>query len=236
MSPLAVLRRARSRRVELASLTPWQQLRAGHLPRRLVQLFVGLWLYGTAMGMFVRSGLGLDPWDVLHDGLRRHWGLSFGAVVIIVGFAVLFLWIPLRQWPGLGTVANAVVIGIATNVTLDLLAAPDALALRWILLLAGIVLNGLAGALYIGSQLGPGPRDGLMTGLSRRTGLSIRLVRTSLEVTVLVVGWLLGGVVGVGTILYAVSIGPLVQLFLPMVTVRLHACDAAGAGLSWSPG
>lgn len=229
MSPLATLRRAGSRRVELAALTPWGQLRAGRLPRRLVQLLLGLWLYGTAMGMFVRSGLGLDPWDVLHDGLRRHWGMSFGAVVIIVGFAVLLLWVPLRQWPGLGTVANAVVIGVATNVTLDVVAAPDRLGWRWTMLLGGIVLNGIAGAMYIGSQLGPGPRDGLMTGLARRTGLSIRLVRTSLEVTVLVVGWLLGGVVGLGTVLYAVSIGALVQLFLPMLTVRLRPVSASPA-------
>lgn len=228
MSPLAALRRSGSRTVELASLTPWEQVRAGRLPRRLVQLLVGLWLYGTAMAMFIRSGLGLDPWDVLHDGLRRHWGLSFGTVVILVGFAVLMLWIPLRQWPGLGTVANAVLIGVATDTTLRLLSSPDALAARTALLLGGVLLNGVAGALYIGSQLGPGPRDGLMTGIARRTGLSIRLVRTGLEVTVLVIGWFLGGVVGVGTILYAVTIGPLVQLFLPMLTVRLDLSDQVG--------
>jgi len=139
-----------------------------------------------------------------------------------VGFAVLLLWIPLRQWPGLGTVANAVVIGVSTDATLTLLPAPDHLGLRWALLLGGIGLNGVAGAMYIGSQLGPGPRDGLMTGLARRTGLSLRLVRTVLEVTVLGVGWVLGGVVGVGTVLYALSIGPTVQAFLPMLTVRLE--------------
>ena len=230
MSPLDPLRRAGARRVELASLTPWQQLRAGRLPRRLVQLGVGLWLYGTAMAMFIRSGLGLDPWDVLHDGLRRHWGLSFGTVVVIVGFAVLLLWIPLRQWPGLGTVANAVVIGVATDATLRMLSAPTALAPRIGLLAGGIVLNGFAGALYIGSQLGPGPRDGLMTGLARRTGVSMRLVRTGLEVSVLAIGWLLGGVVGIGTVLYAVTIGPLVQLFLPLVTVRLDTSALRSPG------
>ncbi len=202
-------------------MTPIEQVRAGRLLRRLLQLLVGLWLYGTSMGMFVRSGLGLDPWDTFHYGLQTRWGISFGSVVIVVGFAVLLLWIPLRQWPGVGTVANAVVIGLATDSTLNLLAAPTGLPARWALLVGGLVLNGIAGALYIGSQLGPGPRDGLMTGLARRTGLSLRLVRTTLELTVLAVGWLLGGVVGIGTILYAVLIGPIVQLVLPLVTVRL---------------
>ncbi len=203
-------------------MTPRQQLRAGRLPRRLAQLVVGLWLYGTAMAMFIRSGLGLDPWDVLHYGIQTRWGVSFGTVVIVVGFAVLLLWIPLRQWPGLGTVANAVVVGLATDATLALLPAPQQLGLRWALLLGGIALNGVAGAMYIGSQLGPGPRDGLMTGIARRTGRSIRLVRTVLELTVLGVGWLLGGVVGLGTVLYALSIGPAVQAFLPLLTIRLN--------------
>jgi uncharacterized membrane protein YczE len=147
--------------------------------------------------------------------------LSFGTVVIIVGALVLLLWVPLRQWPGLGTLTNVVLIGLATDATLGLLAAPKALVARVALLLGGIVLNGLAGALYIGSQFGPGPRDGLMTGLVRRTGRSVRLVRTSIELTVLGVGWLLGGVVGLGTVLYAVLIGPIVQVFLPALTVPL---------------
>jgi uncharacterized membrane protein YczE len=210
-------------RTALASLTPRQQLRAGRTTRRLVQLAVGLALYGVSMGMMVRSELGLDPWDVFHYGIAQHLPVSFGTVTIIVGVAVLLLWIPLRQWPGLGTVANVIVIGLATDATLALLDAPDLLAARVALLVGGIVLNGLAGALYIGSQFGPGPRDGLMTGLVRRTGRSFRLVRTSIEVTVLVVGWLLGGVVGLGTVLYAVLIGPVVQLFLPIFTVPLEA-------------
>jgi uncharacterized membrane protein YczE len=219
-------------RTSLASLTPRQQLRAGRTTRRLVQLAVGLTLYGVSMGMMVRSGLGLDPWDVFHYGIARHLPVSFGTVTIIVGVAVLLLWIPLRQWPGLGTVANVIVIGLATDATLALLDAPAAMALRVVLLLGGIVLNGLAGALYIGSQFGPGPRDGLMTGLVRRTGRSFRLVRTSIEVTVLVVGWLLGGVVGLGTVLYAVLIGPVVQVFLPIFTVPLaEAASAAGSGV-----
>jgi uncharacterized membrane protein YczE len=186
-----------------------------------VQLTVGLWLYGASMAMVIRGALGLDPWDVFHAGVMTHVGLSFGTVVIAVGALVLLLWIPLRQMPGLGTVANVVLIGVATDVTLAMLTAPDALLPRAALLVGGVVLNGLAGALYIGAQLGPGPRDGLMTGLARRTGRSIRLVRTSLEVTVLVAGFLLGGQVGLGTVLYAVAIGPLVQLFLPWTIVEL---------------
>ena len=225
MSPIQSLRtgvsRGASRRVDLVPMTPMEQLRAGHTVRRVAQLVVGLWLYGTAMAMFIRAELGLDPWDVFHYGVQQHVGWSFGTIVIVVGGLVLLLWIPLRQWPGLGTVMNVFVIGIATDVMLALLETPSALWLRWTFLLGGIVVNGLGGALYIGSQYGPGPRDGLMTGLARRTHLSIRLIRTALEVTVLVVGWLLGGVVGVGTVLYALLIGPAVQAFLPLVTVRV---------------
>ncbi len=206
---------------ELAVLTPLQQLRAGRLPRRLTQLMVGLILYGVSMAMMVRSTLGLDPWDVFHYGVAEKLPLSFGMVVIVVGVLVLLLWIPLRQLPGLGTVANAVVIGLATDATLAVLSEPSGLVPRSVLLVAGVLLNGLAGALYIGAQLGPGPRDGLMTGLVRRTGLSVRLVRTTLELTVLTVGFLLGGVVGIGTVLYALSIGPIVQVLLPRLVVRL---------------
>lgn len=214
--------RAASRRTAaLADLDPLAQLRAGRLGRRIPQLLIGLWLYGFAMALFIRSGLGLDPWDVFHAGMQRMLGWSFGTVVIVVGFAVLLLWIPLRQWPGLGTIANAVVIGIATDATLSVVPQATGWPAAWALLIGGLVVNGLAGGLYIGSQLGPGPRDGLMTGLSRRTGWSLRLVRTGLELSVLAIGWLLGGTVGVGTVLYAVTIGPLVQFFLPLVTVRL---------------
>ena len=210
-------------RTPLANLTPLQQIRAPRLPRRLVQLGLGLLLYGFSMAMMVEATLGLDPWDVLHAGLAEQSGWSFGTIVIAVGFAVLLLWIPLRQMPGLGTVANAVVIGVATDASLAVLAAPDGLAPRLAMLLGGVVLNGLAGALYIGSQLGPGPRDGLMTGLVRRTGLSVRLVRTTLEIVVLAVGWLLGGPVGLGTVVYALAIGPLVHAMLPWCTVDVGA-------------
>ncbi|GAB3447756.1 hypothetical protein GCM10027517_31910 [Phycicoccus ginsengisoli] len=217
-------------RTSLAPLSPLQQLAAGRLTRRLTQLSTGLVLYGVSMAMMIRAGLGLDPWDVFHSGIVRHVSLSFGTVVIVVGAVALLAWVPLRQWPGLGTIANVVVIGLATDAALAVLQRPQALGWRVALLLGGIVLNGLAGALYIGSQFGPGPRDGLMTGLVLRTGRSVRLVRTSLELTVLAVGWGMGGVVGVGTILYALAIGPVVQLFLPLLTVPLPV-PAGGAAL-----
>lgn len=206
---------------QLAALNPIQQLKAGHLPRRLIQLYVGLVLYGASMGLMIQGNLGLDPWDVLHSGIIKHLPLSFGTVVILMSFLVLLAWIPLRQWPGLGTVSNAIVIGLATDLTLSTVDRPDALWVRILFMLAGVVVNALAGALYIGAQFGPGPRDGLMTGLVRRTGLSIRLVRTTIEIAVIAIGFALGGVVGIGTVLYALSIGPLLHWMLPIFTVRL---------------
>ena len=211
------------RSVPLLNLSSRDQLRAGKLPRRVVQLLVGLILYGVSMAMMLRATLGLNPWDVFHAGVTSRVPVTFGQVTIIVGALVLLLWIPLRQWPGLGTIANVVVIGLAVDAALAVIDSPSGLPAQLALLLAGLVLNGLAGGLYIGSQLGPGPRDGLMTGLALRTGLSIRLVRTGLELTVLGAGWLLGGPVGIGTVLYAMAIGPLVQFFLPRVTVSLEA-------------
>ncbi|MET1035962.1 MAG: hypothetical protein ABWX68_12080 [Arthrobacter sp.] len=207
----------------LLSLSPRAQLRAGRLPLRVTQLFAGLTLYGLAMASFVRAGLGLDPWDVFHFGVAGRVGLSLGTVVVLVGALVLLLWIPLRQWPGLGTVANVVWIGVATDVGLALIPPMPNPPAQWGLFWAALVLNGLGGALYIGSQLGPGPRDGLMTGLHRRTGLSLRLVRTVLELTVLVLGWFLGGIVGIGTVAYALLIGPLTQFFLRWTVVDLPA-------------
>ncbi len=208
---------------QLAALNPIQQLKAGHLPRRLVQLYVGLTLYGASMGLMIQGNLGLDPWDVLHSGITQHLPLSFGAVVIAMSFVVLLAWIPLRQWPGLGTISNAIVIGLVTDLTLATVDRPDALWLRIVFMVAGVVVNALAGALYIGAQFGPGPRDGLMTGLVRRTGLSVRLVRTTIELTVLVLGFVLGGVVGIGTVIYALAIGPLAQLMLPWCLVDIDA-------------
>ena len=205
----------------LTTLGPVEQLRAGRLGRRLPQLLGGLVLYGLSMAMLVRAGLGLDPWDVLHQGLSHYLPLSFGAVTILVGAVVLLLWIPLRQKPGLGTVLNVFVVGIAADVGLWLIPAPDQLASRIVMMVSAVVLNGMAGAIYIGSQLGPGPRDGLMTGLAARTGRSLRLVRIGIEVSVLVIGVLLGGTIGVGTVLYALAIGPLVQFFLRYSVVPL---------------
>ena len=190
------------------------------MTRRLLQLFIGLLLYGASMALMLRAALGLDPWDVFHQGLAIQADLSIGKVVNLVGLAVLLLWIPLKQRPGIGTVANVILIGTAMDLTLSVLPAIEGLALPVAALLFSVVANGIAGALYIGAGLGPGPRDGLMTGLARRTGWSLRLVRTGIELTVLGCGWLLGGTVGVGTLLYAFTIGPLVQIFLPMVTIR----------------
>ncbi|MFE9689998.1 YitT family protein [Micromonospora sp. NPDC005806] len=198
--------------------------------RRLTQLYVGLTLYGVSMALMVRSGLGLDPWDVFHQGVARQTGLSIGTVTIAVGALVLLLWIPLRQRPGLGTVSNVVVIGLVVDATLALLPDGNALPVRIGLLVVGIVANGAATGLYLGAALGPGPRDGLMTGyVARRPGRSIRLVRTMIEVTVLALGWLLGGTVGLGTVAYALAIGPLAQLFIPLFAVPpAPAVPAAG--------
>jgi uncharacterized membrane protein YczE len=182
--------------------------------RRLVRLYAGLALYGASDAMLVRGALGLDPWDVFHQGVARHSGLSIGAVSIVVGAAVLLLWWPIRQRPGLGTLSNVVLVGSAMDATLALLPYHAALAWRIPLLLLGVLLNGLATGLYISARLGPGPRDGLMTGLHRRTGRSLRLIRTGIELSVLAAGFTLGGGVGVGTVLYALAIGPLAQFFL----------------------
>ena len=182
---------------------------------RLAQLYVGLVLYGISASLLVLAGLGLDPWDVFHQGLSRTFGLAIGTWAIIVGVAVLLLWIPLHQRPGIGTVSNVILVGLTMNVVLGHVHAPHALAARIACLLCGVFLNGVATGAYIGAGLGPGPRDGLMTGLAAR-GLSIRVVRTGLEVTVLAIGWLLGGTVGVGTVVYALSIGPLAHVFIPL--------------------
>jgi uncharacterized membrane protein YczE len=189
------------------------------LVRRLVQLQLGLVLYGTSMALLVEARLGLDPWDVFHQGIARRAGLHLGWVVIAVGAVVLLLWIPLRQWPGIGTVSNVVVIGLAVDAALALLPTPHVLAVRLAFMVGGILGNGVATGLYIGARLGPGPRDGLMTGYAAR-GHSIRVVRTVIEVTVLVVGWLLGGTVGWATLIYAVTIGPLAHVFIPLFSVR----------------
>jgi uncharacterized membrane protein YczE len=191
-----------------------------HRPlRRLSQLYAGLLLYGASMALQIRAGLGLDPWDVFHQGVADRTGLSFGTVVILTGAVVLLGWVPLRQRPGLGTISNVVVIGLAVDATLALLPRAGSAPVAVAMLLAGVGLNGVASGAYIGAGLGPGPRDGLMTGLVRRTGGSIRVVRMTIEVAVLAAGAALGGTVGVGTVVYALSIGPLVHVLLPRLTV-----------------
>jgi len=195
---------------------------------RLAQLLGGLVLYGVSMALMVRARLGLDPWDVLHQGLAPHLGWSFGAVTALVGVIVLLFWIPLRQRPGVGTVANVVVIACAVDLALAVIPPITGLGWRIALLVTGVLLNGVATACYVGARLGPGPRDGLMTGLHARRGWSVRWVRTGIELTVLTAGWLLGGTVGVGTVLYAVAIGPLTQLFLPWVVYREPARETSG--------
>jgi uncharacterized membrane protein YczE len=207
----------------LSDLGPLAQLRAGRLPRRLGQLFLGLVLYGVSLAFMVRGRLGLAPWDVLHSGLIRYLPITLGQAVVLMSFVVLLVWIPLREVPGIGTVANAFVVGFSADGTLALLAAPHPMVLRIGLMIGGVLLCGLAGALYIGAQFGRGPRDGLMTGLARRTGRSLRIVRTGIEATVVVVGLLLGGTIGIGTVLYALAIGPLTQLWLPAFTIELPA-------------
>ncbi|MCX5365179.1 hypothetical protein OG864_41545 [Streptomyces sp. NBC_00124] len=189
------------------------------LGRRLIQLYVGLALYGASSALLVEAGLGLEPWNVLHQGLAELTGLTIGVVSIFVGAAVLLLWIPLRQRPGLGTVSNVFVVGIAMDGTLAAMPEAHTLTVRIPLLLAGILLNGVATGLYISARFGPGPRDGLMTGLHQRTGRSIRLMRTAVEIAVVATGFALGGTIGIGTVLYAVSIGPLAQLFLRLFDV-----------------
>ncbi|MFG2738361.1 YitT family protein [Streptomyces harbinensis] len=185
-----------------------------HRARRLVQLFVGLVLYGTACALLVRSELGTSPWDVLHQGVSRQTGVSMGTVSITVGALVLLLWIPLRERPGVGTVANVILVGLSLDAALRVVPEPAGLPARVALLAGGIVLLGAATGLYITARLGSGPRDGLMTGLHRVTGRSVRLVRTCIEVAVLAAGFLLGGTVGVGTAVFALTIGPVAQWFL----------------------
>ncbi len=189
------------------------------MPRQLVQLLIGLILYGVSLALMVRANLGLDPWDVFHQGLSRHLGWSLGTVVIVVGALALLLWIPLRQRPGVGTLSNVLLVGLAVDAALTLLPPVASLSARLALLAGGILLNAVATGAYIGARLGPGPRDGLMTGLVARTGRPVGLIRTGIELSVLAVGWLLGGSLGLGTLAYALSIGPLVGLLLPLLTV-----------------
>ena len=186
--------------------------------RRLLQLLIGLWLFGVSVALLVRAELGLDPWDVLHQGIAERTGISIGLVVIATSLVVLIAWVPLRQRPGLGTLANVVLVGLSLDATLAVLPATTELPWQLAFFVVGILGNGVATGLYIGAGMGPGPRDGLMTGLAAR-GVSIRMARTAIEIAVLGLGWLLGGTVGIGTLAYALAIGPLAHLLIPMFTI-----------------
>lgn len=189
------------------------------LGRRILSLYAGLVFFGWSEALLVEAELGVLPWDVLHQGLARHWGLTIGIWSIIVGAGVLLLWVPLRERPGLGTISNVLTIGPAIDASVWLMPTPDQLWLRVSYVVVAIVVNALATALYIGARFGPGPRDGLMTGLVRRTGGSVRLVRTAIEVVVVATGFALGGTLGIATLAFVLTIGPLVHWFMPLLHI-----------------
>ncbi|WP_035781596.1 membrane protein YczE [Arthrobacter sp. H14] len=193
-----------------------------HLGLRLSRLFLGLFLYGSAIALMVRANIGSSPWDVFAQGLSRTVGISFGLATIVISGMVLLLWIPLRERMGFGTVANAILVGVFADLAMLVLSTPQHLALQSLMFLAGLLMLALASALYIGAGMGPGPRDGLMTGLVRVTGQRVWMVRTSIELLVVVIGWLLGGVVGIGTLIFALTIGPLIQQALKLLFVDLN--------------
>jgi uncharacterized membrane protein YczE len=204
------------------------------MTRRLVQLYAGLGLYGLSMALMVRATLGLDPWDVFHDGVSQHTGLSFGTVVILTSVVVLLAWIPLRQKPGIGTLSNVFLVGAAADGALAIIPEGGPFAVRLAMLVGGVLLNGVASAAYLGVHLGPGARDGLMTGFVRKTGGSVGVVRTSLELTVLAAGAALGGSFGLGTLLYALSIGPLIQLMLPAFSRNVRSSGESSSSRQMS--
>lgn len=201
--------------------------------RRLLQLYIGLALYGVSTAMFVRADLGADPWNVFHLGVAKLLSMNIGLVIIAVGVVVLLAWIPLRQRPGFGTLSNVIMIGLAADAALVVIPGFDSLITRGGLLASAVILNALATSLYIGAGFGAGPRDGLMTGIHARTGWPVRTIRTAIEVSVLFTGWLLGGTVGFGTVLYALAIGPLIQLSLPWFRhqpqSRIRVCNEPSA-------
>lgn len=211
----------------LENLSLREQLTVDRKGLRLLSLVIGLTGFGVGVGMMIRAGLGAAPWDVLSVALAQRTGLSIGVVTIITSFVVLLAWIPLHQRPGIGTLANALWIGIAVDLTLRVLPAVDALLPGLLLLLGGVAVNATSSALYIGALLGPGPRDGLMTGIHHRWGLRIGPVRLIIEVTVLALGWVLGGPLGIGTVVYALAVGPIVHLVLPRVTIPVRRTPSA---------
>jgi uncharacterized membrane protein YczE len=206
------------------------------MTRRIIQLLAGLFFYGIAIAMMLRAGLGATPWDVLSQGITRQTGLGFGLVTVLLSGVVLLLWIPLRQRPGIGTLLNALLVGPSADVGLALLPAPEILWAQILLFTGGLCLLAVATGLYIGARFGPGPRDGLMTGIHSRTGWPIWAVRTGIEGTVLTIGWLLGGIVGFGTLAFALFIGPMVGKTIPLLRVPEKSADAAAPVLPAEPG
>lgn len=198
--------------------------------RRLIQLYLGLIAFGISTALMVRSEFGLNPWNVFHQGVEHRTSLSLGTVVIMTGMTVLLLWIPFRQRPGLGTISNIIVVGLTADLGLWLIPAFDSLSVRAALLTSGIFLTGVATSAYIGACFGAGPRDGLMMGLAVHTRWSLRTVRTGIEVTVLAAGWVLGGTVGIGTVLYALAIGPIVHLMFPVFAIGSADSDTEPKG------
>lgn len=198
----------------------------GRLPRRFAQLFLGLFLYGIGIALIVRGEIGAAPWDVLTQGIGIHTGLSFGLITVLTSAVVLLLWIPLRQKPGIGTVLNALLVGPSADIGLALIPSGLDLWARILLFIAGLLVLSIATGLYIGAHFGPGPRDGLMTGLNARTGWAIWKVRTGIELTVVTLGWILGGNVGLGTAAFALLVGPLCQWAIPFFAVKPRATDA----------
>ncbi|MGY5766079.1 membrane protein YczE [Brachybacterium sp. DNPG3] len=203
-----------------------EQLRLDRLPLRLLTLALGLTGFGAGIALILRAGLGAAPWDVLSVAIAERTGLTIGTVTVITSFLVLLAWIPLRQQPGIGTLANAIWVGVSMDLTLRLVPPAESALAGVALLVGGLVLNAVSDAVYIGAQLGPGPRDGLMTGIHHRWGLRIGPVRAVIEVAVLAAGWLLGGPVGLGTIVYALGIGPIVHHVLPWTTLAVRRRDA----------
>jgi uncharacterized membrane protein YczE len=202
--------------------------RSLHTVRRLVQLLTGLFLFGFAAAMMLKASLGVDPWTVFAEGLHVTWGWGFGWIVVISSGVVLLLWIPLRQMPGLGTVLNALLVGPSMEVGLALVDAPEVLVHKIVLFAAGLLMMGIASGFYIGAGFGPGPRDGLMVGINARFGWPLWAARTTVEVIVLSIGWFLGGTVGVGTVIFALMIGPLAQRAIKVYRIGPYSPKAIG--------
>lgn len=202
--------------------------RIAHFGARLIQLYVGLFLFGWAVAMMLQAKVGVDPWTVLADGLHVTTGIGYGWWVVVIGLVVLLLWIPLGQKPGMGTVFNALLVGPSMEVGLVFIETPDTVIERWIVFLAGVLMLAIASGLYIGAGFGSGPRDGLMTGANKKFGWPIWSVRTGIELTVLAAGYALGGDLGWGTLVFAITIGPLVHRTIPTLRMKPYLAKDTG--------